>query len=150
VKYGAAPCRLRCYVGNSCKESTPHPNIRQYTDTRCQSVPACEVARRATVTYRTRATGLHPPPREMQFPLFLPRKASRDVPVARSSNKARPPYVREVKPRRCLRARILDLLPVVYVHAVQCAERSARTTATWLDTLFAVWGSLPVSALAIR
>jgi hypothetical protein len=84
----------------------------------------------------------------MQFPLFLPRKASRDVPAARSSNKARPPYVREVKPRRCLRARILDLLPVLYVRRCTRFNAAAQREDDHgdLDTLFAVWGSLRASA----
>jgi hypothetical protein len=89
VKYGRVPSTA--YVGNSCKESTPHPNIRQYTDTRCQPAPACARWRGATVTYRP-ATGLHPPPRRDAISAIFTRKASRGVPAARSSNKARLSY----------------------------------------------------------
>lgn len=119
------------YVGNSCKESTPHPNIRQYTDTRCQPAPACARWRGATVTYRP-ATGLHPPPSvEMQFPLFLPEKLLRVFPRHVPQIKTDHPtaYVCEVKPRRCRHAHILDL-GTVYVptHPLWRCERDSGTS----------------------
>lgn len=119
------------YVGNSCKESTPHPNIRQYTDTRCQSVP-CRVRGGAARLSRTdwRLGFIHHPRRDAISAIFT-RKASRDVPAARSSNKAPAhptTYVCEVKPRRCRRAPILDLLfsPFMYRRTHVTVVRATR------------------------
>lgn len=81
VKYSSA------YVGNSCKESTSHPNIRQYTDTRCQSVPRVRGGAARLSRTDWRLGFIHHPRRDAISAIFT-RKASRDVPAARSSNKA--------------------------------------------------------------
>lgn len=77
------------YVGNSCKESTSHPNIRQYTDTRCQSVPRVRGSAARLSRTDWRLGFIHHPRRDAISAIFT-RKASRDVLAARSSNKAQP------------------------------------------------------------
>jgi len=124
VKYCRVPSSA--YVGNSCKESTSHPNIRQHTDTRCQSVPRVRggAARLSRTDWRL---GFIHHPVEMQFPLFLPEKLLGMFPRHVLQIKPGRPtvYVCEVKPRRCRRAHILDLLSVVYV-PMHTARRSVR------------------------
>lgn len=70
--------------GNSCKESTRHPNIRRIH--RHKVSGAHEVARCDCHVHA--ATGLHPPPRRDAISAIFTRKASRPIPAARSSNKA--------------------------------------------------------------
>lgn len=75
---------VRRTKGNSCKESTRHPNIRRIH--RHKVSGAHEVARCDCHVHA--ATGLHPPPRRDAISAIFTRKASRPIPAARSSNKA--------------------------------------------------------------
>lgn len=97
--------------GNSCKESTRHPNIRRIH--RHKVSGAHEVARCDCHVHA--ATGLHPPPRRDAISAIFTRKASRPIPAARSSNKAcyTPRYTRACIQRASRYSRVRGWLYIV-------------------------------------
>lgn len=107
----------RVHEGNSCKESTRRPNIRRYTDTRCQERTRWHDR---TVTYTLRPGFIHHPV-EMQFPLFLPEKLLGPSPR----------HVPQIKPAtlapRSRYARLSPSEPLLFASAAPSFLRSRNT-----------------------